>query len=53
MCFYNDMFLSILTAFPPLTKHAIFIWSVKRKSTTVYKKISLGEGAQNAFFLFL
>ena len=43
--FYNKVFLSILTAFPtPLTNHAVFIWCVKCKTTTVCKRISLFRG---------
>ena len=36
--------LSILTAFPSLTKHATFIWCVLCKTITVYKMTSLGRG---------
>ena len=42
--FYNKALLSILTSFPPVTNHAVFIWCVKCKTTTVCKRISLVTG---------
>ena len=44
--FYNKVFLSILTSFPPVTNHAVFILCVKCKTTTVCKRISLVTGGK-------
>ena len=55
--FYNKVFLSIPTTFPPVTNYAVFIWCVKSKTTTVCKRISLvtgggGESTSVKRFLF-
>ena len=56
ICFYNKVFFSILTAFPPpppVTNHAVFIWCVKCKTTTVCKGLVWSRGESTSVKLFL